>query len=210
MPIKQNAAGAGSTGALVFGLVVLAFGFAAGYVLGEKKGMKAPATANVAQTGMPQTNDLPPGGEPVAPQEVLSTQGKVVAVSGDTLTIDARVAGSAASARLTLQLAAGTTYARREEMSPEDLQAAQEKFIVEDAAFAKAVAEGNADGEPPRQPEPFSEKAATKSSLAAGQTVLVTAKTSLTAAGPHELKSVIIIADETAVTGTAPVPAPTE
>lgn len=208
--MKQNAAGASSTGALVFGLVALAFGFAAGYVLGEKKAMKAPATANLAQTSAPQANDLPPGGEPAQPQEIRSTQGTVVAVSGDTLTIDARIAGSASVTTLKLQLGADTTYTRREEMSPEDLRAAQEKFIVEDAAFAKAVADGKAVGDPPRQPEPFSENATTKSSLVAGQTVLVTAKTSLMAPGPHELTSVVILTEDAAVTGTAPVPAPTE
>lgn len=196
--MKQKTEGAASTGALIFGLVALAFGFAAGYVAGEKNAMKAKRQMTaVEQPSQPTApNGLPP-------EATLGIIGSVTGVEGDVVIVESRSAeGSPVTYRVTLT--PSTTLMARQEVTAKEYDDAQRKFIAEQEAFSE-----RGTGEPPLPPELFRDVSVSRGDLRAGQTVSVTATEAVTG-NSFTAASLMIMSQPAQAPELPPIPAEDE
>ena len=202
MPMKQKTEGAASTGALIFGLVALAFGFAAGYVAGEKQAMKSQSS--------------PRGGSPVAGREgarpddpeqaaFLSVNGVVKAIEGSTMLLESRAA-EGGSITYRVNVTASTEISVSKNLTAEEFEAAQKKFVADEKAYADARG-SDKDVPPPVPPEPFRMVKGPSADLKAGQYVAVISTAPI--AGDAFSAASVTVTSEPATAPAVP-PLPTE
>lgn len=208
---QPSARGAKPLLTLILGLILFLFGVAVGYTLSGSKAAtpggkgyeegytaaKAEIRAQLEETGLA----IPSDQLAILEQEpVLSLSVNITAISGKTLTVIGTLPSFdplviPEQKTFTVQITDATKLMRQVELTPEEFDAAFQKFDAEQTAYALTLSEIDA-GDPlpfPEPPQPFTDEVMELSDLKVGDTVTINSATDIKTSSSFDADSVSLL-----------------